>query len=91
MKRLIACLPVVMLAACVQTDAPALTEPNADGCGASAHQRLVGQPEAVLAKMSFPEGTRILRPNQAVTADYSVGRLNIEIGTSGRIDKVSCY
>ncbi|WP_312530306.1 I78 family peptidase inhibitor [Paracoccus sp. (in: a-proteobacteria)] len=91
MKRLLMLAPVLMVAACVETQPPATIEPAPDACKASSFQGLIGQPAAAVEKMKFPEGTRILRPNMAVTADYRVDRLNVEIGNSGKVEKVSCY
>ena len=62
-----------------------------DDCRASAYQGLVGQPVSVLAAMTFPIGTRQIGPNDAVTSDFRPERLNIEYGSTGRIEKVSCY
>ena len=81
-----------MLAGCEPVP-PATTTPDqpSDECRASAYQGLVGQPHAVTAQMTFPVGTRVIGPDEAVTADFRPDRLNIEYGRSGRIDKVSCF
>lgn len=71
---------------------PAVTpEPPQDSCGAEGYQGLIGQPREVLTQMTFPIGTRLIGPDDAVTADFRPDRLNIEYGRSGRIEKVSCY
>lgn len=62
-----------------------------DECGASGYQGLIGQPREVLTSMRFPLGTRVIGPDDAVTADYREGRLNIEYGRGGLIEKVSCF
>lgn len=77
------------LAACQDEAAPQLTPP-ADACGAATLQGLVGQPEGMAAAVKAPGPVRILRPGMAVTMDYSPTRLNIEIGTDGRILRLSC-
>lgn len=69
---------------------PTLPGPS-DACGASGYQGLIGQPRQVLAAMKFPLATRVIGPDEAVTADYSEGRLNIEYGRGGLIEKISCY
>lgn len=82
---------VGLLAACepMQTaEAPA--EPG-DACGASGFQGLIGQSRDVLAAMTFPADTRIIGPDQPVTADFRTERLNIEYDRNGRIEKISCY
>ncbi|WP_294925098.1 I78 family peptidase inhibitor [uncultured Paracoccus sp.] len=92
MRRYLALIPFALLAAC--EPAPTATPPEdetTDACGASGFSGLEGQPESVLDQMRFPAGTRVIRPNQAITMDYRIDRLNIEIGANGRIDKVSCY
>ncbi|HRO14639.1 MAG TPA: I78 family peptidase inhibitor [Paracoccus sp. (in: a-proteobacteria)] len=90
MKRILIALPLLALAACVEPAAP-LPEPDTDACKASSYQGLVGQPGAVLKSMMLPAGSRVIEPGQPVTMDYRVDRLNIEIGTDGRIAKVACY
>jgi hypothetical protein len=62
-----------------------------DECGAGGYKGLVGQPREVLTPMKFPIGTRVIGPDDAVTADYRADRLNIEYGRSGLIEKVGCY
>lgn len=62
-----------------------------DMCKASQFQGLVGQSGAVLKGMELPQATRIIGPNDAVTMDYRLSRLNFEIGKDGRIAKIACY
>ncbi|TGD65691.1 hypothetical protein EYC08_07370 [Tabrizicola sp. WMC-M-20] len=78
---------VAALAACqpVVPDGPDLAS-----CGANALQGLVGQPASVLETMKFGQQTRIIRPDTAVTMDYRVDRLNIEIDRTERISRVHC-
>lgn len=81
-----------LLAACEPVPtAPATPDQPSDECRASAYQGLVGQPREVTAQMTFPVGTRVIGPEDAVTADFRPDRLNIEYGRTGRIDKVSCF
>lgn len=88
--RLLALLPALVLAACVETSTPPV-EPPQDACNATRFQGLVGQPEGVLKEMMLPAGARVIRPNDAITDDFRVDRLNVELGNTGRIEKVSCY
>lgn len=60
-------------------------------CGAAGYQGLIGQPKTALDKMKFPLGTRVIGPEDAVTADYRPDRLNIEYSRAGLIEKISCY
>ena len=89
--RAIALLPLLALAACVEPVGPTLPEPDTDQCNASQLQGLVGQPASVLRDMMLRAGTRVINPGDAVTMDFRPDRMNIEIGTGGRIEKVSCY
>lgn len=91
MKRL--ALPVMLvLAGCVPEVSDPLPPAPAPGgtCGAAELQGLVGQPAAVLQTMRFGTTVRIIRPGQAVTMDYSEGRLNIDIDATERIARVHC-
>lgn len=84
--RLLPALAALALGACQ----PAPAVPSADACGASGMQSMVGQSKSVLAAMTFPVGTRIVEQGMPVTDDYSSERLNVLIGKSGLIEKVSC-
>ncbi len=91
MKQLLLALPLLALAGCVQPVPAPVEEPDQDLCRAAALQGLVGQPRTVLSTMMLPAGSRVIEPGQAVTMDYRADRLNVEIGTDGRISKVGCY
>ena len=78
------------LAACDPVPDQTVPEPD-DACGAAGYQGLIGQPVAVLKGMTFPIGTRQTGPEDAVTSDLRPDRLNIEYGSNGRIEKISCY
>lgn len=84
----------LLLGACVPAEpaGPPAADPGgqADACGASRLQGLVGQPETVLATMRFTQTLRVVHPGTAVTMDYSPFRLNILIDATGRIERVSC-
>ncbi|WP_405403303.1 I78 family peptidase inhibitor [Paracoccus sp. Ld10] len=84
-------LVTTALAACE----PAYVEPTppavVDECGAAGYQGLIGQPRTALTAMNFPIGTRVIGPEDMVTADFRTDRLNIEYGLNGRITKVSCF
>ena len=45
----------------------------------------------MLASMMLPAGTRVIGPGDAVTMDFRHDRLNLEIGESGRIERIACY
>lgn len=88
-KLALAAVPLVALTACVQPEPP--PQPDTDSCNASSLQGLVGQPSTVLRTMLLPAGTRVINPGDAVTMDFRPDRMNIEIGTDGRIAKIGCY
>lgn len=84
-------LAVAALAACEPVPPAVTPDPPQDACAADGYQGLIGQPRSALAQMTFPIGTRLIGPDDAVTADFRPDRLNIEYGRTGRIEKVSCY
>ncbi|MDO5632009.1 MAG: I78 family peptidase inhibitor [Paracoccus sp. (in: a-proteobacteria)] len=89
---LIPVLALLALSACQPVPpAPAEPAPEADQCGATGYRGLIGQPRTVLDSMRFPIGTRTIGPSDAITSDYRPQRLNIEYGSGGLIEKVSCY
>ncbi|NUB44681.1 hypothetical protein GEU84_009825 [Fertoebacter nigrum] len=91
MRLALAMTAAAALAACQMETPPA---PPADlpenACGAAALQNLVGQPASVLETMRFAATTRIIRPDMAVTMDFSPERLNIEIDRAEMISRVAC-
>ena len=74
-----------VVGACVAADLP-----DRDACGASGMQALVGQGRDVLAAMTVPAGTRVIRPGMAVTEDYGPARLNIDLNETGTVTRVWC-
>jgi Peptidase inhibitor I78 family len=84
-RRIVAAAFALTMGACVAAEDPDLKD-----CGAAGMQGLVAQPAVVLAAMTFPTGTRIIQPGMAVTEDYSLSRLNIDVDISGRISRVWC-
>ena len=92
MKKLLIVCALGGLGACTlsQPDMPVAPTAN-DACGAAPLQGLIGQSDAVLRDMKLPEGTRVIGPRDAVTADYRETRMNFEIGADGRIAKIACY
>ena len=81
----------ILLAACQPLPSAPTPDASADQCRASGYQGLVGQPRGITDHMTFPVGTRVIGPDDAVTADFRPDRLNIEYGRSDRIEKVSCF
>ncbi|QRZ13240.1 hypothetical protein JWJ88_00840 [Paracoccus methylovorus] len=89
MRRLLLCMPLCLLGACVEVQPP--EQPQPDVCKAATFNGLVGQPRQVLEKMTLPPGTRIIGPRDPVTMDFNANRINFEIGEDGRIAKIGCY
>jgi Peptidase inhibitor I78 family len=94
--RAISLVLTLALAACALVTGPAPDRmppepaPDADVCGASGMQDLVGKDKSIFASMTFPMGTRIIEPGMAITEDYSPTRLNFDLNGSGRIIRVWC-
>lgn len=91
----LAALMALTLAACVPDTGPVSSvtpppEDTAGACGAFGLQDLVGQPVKGLETMRFDQVVRIIRPDTAVTMDYSAERLNIEVDEADIITRVSC-
>lgn len=85
-------LPILLAGCTVPPPAetgPALPAPEV--CKAGDYKGLVGQSRSVLDAMLLPAGTRIIGPNDPVTADFRPDRVNIEVGAGDRIEKVSCF
>jgi len=88
--RLALIVPTLAVLACAQPMQPAPALPGPDACGASELQHLVGEDESVFAAMTFPQGTRFIPPNSAITLDHNPARLNFDLDESGRITRVWC-
>ncbi|HQY42800.1 MAG TPA: I78 family peptidase inhibitor [Paracoccaceae bacterium] len=88
MRAISVMLLLMPLGACVE---PAPAGPNlTESCGAETLQGLVGQPESVVAAMTFTQDVRVIRPGTAVTMDYRPDRLNIVIDAQGNVSSVNC-
>lgn len=87
MKRIIAAIPLVLLAAC---QSPSVGSLPTESCGASSRQDLVGTLASSLDKSTLPEATRIILPGMPVTRDYRPYRLNIYVGQDDKIERVDC-
>lgn len=77
-------------------DDGAETKPVEDACGASklgAYLNLLPTSDAKekIAATVGPRPIRYINPGDAVTADFRSERLNVEIGTDGRIKSFRCF
>lgn len=87
---------VLSVAACAQTPpaSPPQTAEDAtaqDTCGAARFASLVGSPAAQIDRATLPARTRIITPDMMVTQDFSPERLNIIVGTDGRVGSLRCF
>lgn len=90
MKALILITAVAALTACT----PRLQDPSEfDGeprCGAENFQFLLGKRETALEGVDLPPASRVLRPGDVITLDFSPDRLTIDIDGLGLISSVTC-
>ena len=82
----------VALAACAPSAAedPSLNRPDRDACGASAYSDRVGTDYRQYDFSAPDRPVRILGPDTAMTMDYRIERLNVDIDKSGRITRIWC-
>ncbi len=62
-----------------------------DTCGARRFEPLIGSPGDAIDRATLPPGTRIITPDMIVTQDFSPERLNILVGTDGKIGSLRCF
>jgi hypothetical protein len=90
---------LTLLAACAAPETPpAAAAPQtaeeatrADACGASRYAHLIGTPADQIDRASLPPRTRVITPDMMVTMDFSAERLNIFVGTDGRVGSLRCF
>lgn len=62
-----------------------------DTCGASRFRNLIGEEIAGIDPGTLPERSRVITPDMMVTQDFSPTRLNIMVGTNGRVGSLRCF
>lgn len=89
---------LLLLAACASAEAPAANPPqNAeqataqDTCGMSRFRHLIGTQADHIDRATLPPRTRVITPDMMVTMDFSAERLNIMVGTDGRVGSLRCF
>ena len=89
---------LTLLAACAAPETPpaaasqtAEEATRADACGASRYAHLIGTPADQIDRASLPPRTRVITPDMMVTMDFSAERLNIIVGTDGRVGSLRCF
>lgn len=97
MRAVILAGAALALAACTHAPPAAEAPQNpeeatqADTCGMAAYQRFVGGPVSAIDRATLPPGTRVITPEMAVTMDFRAERLNIMVGTDGRVGSLRCF
>jgi hypothetical protein len=64
---------------------------RADTCNAGRFRNLIGEEAATIDPASLPRQSRIITPDMMVTQDFSPTRLNIIVGTDGRVGSLRCF
>lgn len=64
---------------------------RADTCGAARFRNLIGEEAATIDAGTLPERARVITPEMMVTQDFSPTRLNIIVGTDGRVGSLRCF
>lgn len=94
--------PLALLAGCTgsagpcnPTASPVFPPPNADQCAAAELARYAGaeatdEVRATIAAAAGERRVRYIAPGDAVTQDYRIDRLNVELGEDGRIVRLRC-
>jgi hypothetical protein len=62
-----------------------------DTCGAARFRNLIGTQASAIDQTTLPPRTRIITPDMMVTEDFSATRLNIIVGTDGRVGSLRCF
>jgi hypothetical protein len=62
-----------------------------DTCGADRFRTLIGTPASEIDQSTLPPRTRIITPDMMVTQDFSAQRLNVMVGTDGRVGSLGCF
>jgi hypothetical protein len=69
---------------------PTPAAPTAPKCDAQAYRSLVGRTISDILTMQLPQGTRIYRIGDPLTAAVNPGKLNIELNRGTRVARVYC-
>lgn len=98
--RHFAFVSLIALTACAAQDRPApqASAPQsaeeatqADMCGASRFIGLIGTSADQIDRTTLPAGARVLTPDMMVTADFRGDRLNIIVGSDGKVGSLRCF
>lgn len=93
-------IALIALGACAAQDRPASQAgapqnaeeaTRADTCGATRFIGLIGTPADQIDRAALPASARVLTPAMMVTADFRADRLNIIVGTDGKVGSLRCF
>ncbi len=62
-----------------------------DTCGAARFRNLIGEEAATIDPETLPSRARIVTPEMMITQDFAPTRLNIIVGTDGRVGSLRCF
>lgn len=62
-----------------------------DSCGAGRFAHLVGTHAAQIDRAALPARARVITPDMMVTQDFSAERLNVLVGSDGKVGSLACY
>lgn len=79
---------LLLLASCTSSEIP--TRDLVPNCGALGYLSFIGSPVTRLEAQELPRAARILRPDQAISLDYSPDRLTVDVDESGRVSSITC-
>ena len=100
MQRYLIILGAFCLAACATTDDGSANSDDGTGdftiidrstpCPADQFQMLVGQRVDEIDRASLPQPVRVYGPDDAVTMDYRIDRMNVVFDESRIVTRVRC-
>lgn len=67
-----------------------IERPPPDTCQMGAHRDLIGRDGAAIDRASLPDGARVICHDCVVTMDYSAQRLNLVLGSDGKVASLRC-
>ncbi len=62
-----------------------------DTCGRAAFQRLIGARADQIDRATLPAHARVIMPDSLVTQDFSAARLNVIVGSDGKVGSLACF
>ncbi|PTX57816.1 peptidase inhibitor I78 family protein [Litoreibacter ponti] len=80
----------LLLAACGPRPSDPADFDGVPRCGAEDFYYLLGRNASILDGIVLPQPSRVLRPEDVITMDFSPDRLTIDIDTNNLISSVTC-